>query len=148
MKDPINNSLKERTESIGRMMLGDCNAEPLKMASLTGFDRSHKPNAVLEHGDIYDLLSNPDAEFLVKDAHYSMLVTTGWAAPNNDDHDGAPSTHPDRRRVVVVFGFNKVEQWVSVGFEGDEEMQGCHKGEGMLADAVQDLICRSEKETN
>lgn len=148
MKVPYQPSLKERTEVIGQMMLDAyCTPDILPVAKLTGFNELHEPTETLEDADIYCLLSNPDSEFLVKTAEYSMLFTSGWAAPN-DDKEIKPSEHPDRRRVILVIGFNQTEQWASVGFSGDKEIHGCHEGSGPLAEAVKHLVLRSNKEMN
>lgn len=55
-----------------------------------------------ENGDVYQLLG--DLESIVKLIPYDGfgIVTVGWAAPlakDNDDFDGPPSQHPEKRRV-------------------------------------------------
>ena len=55
-----------------------------------------------ENGDVYQLLGDLDS--IVKLIPYDGfgIVTVGWAAPlakDNDDFDGPPSQHPEKRRV-------------------------------------------------
>ncbi len=59
---------------------------------------------VLEHGDIYQLLEVPESA-CARMFDAAALVTCGWAAPiaeGASEPDGAPSQHPERRRVRLV----------------------------------------------
>ena len=61
--------------------------------------------------DVYDLLSTPASlRNQDKNTNYTTwaLVTTGWAAPLPEDGniEGAPSDHPNRRRVRLVITAN------------------------------------------
>jgi hypothetical protein len=58
---------------------------------------------VSSHPDVYELIDETIAEtpFSVRSSDILAVVTSGWAAPLNDDGsvDGAPSQHAQRRRV-------------------------------------------------
>jgi len=68
------------------------------------------------------------------------VTSCGWAAPT--DGQVPPSEHPERRRVLmVVMGDRMMNTCSAVLFEGDSEPQlELSKGEGLLAEAFQDML--------
>lgn len=72
------------------------------------------------------------------------LVTTGWAAPLNEDGEiaGAPSEHPERRRVVLSIIRTKTDRLGRVDFpnarDGEESVvyDDDAPSKGSLADAL------------
>lgn len=96
--------------------------------------------------DIYDMIDhlNDDKSFHIY--NYLSLVTTGWAAPlKNGEVDGAPSEHPERRRVSLVILAdvdNKSILGSVLQFEGDEEdkVYDYNTATGTLADAFSSIF--------
>ena len=79
-----------------------------------------------ENGDVYQLLGDLDS--IVKLIPYDGfgIVTVGWAAPlakDNDDFDGPPSQHPEKRRVRL-FCYCNAQGNVSssIRFKDDDEV--------------------------
>lgn len=97
--------------------------------------------------DVYDLLSTP-ASLRNQDNHTSYttwaLVTTGWAAPLPADGniDGAPSDHPERRRVRLVITANMDGVASVVRFEESplDTMVDPGQATGSLNDAVMKFV--------
>lgn len=95
---------------------------------------------VLEHGDIYQLLEVPESA-CARMFDAAALVTCGWAAPiaeGASEPDGAPSTHPQRRRVrlVVVVGDAGVASVLRFEDDSDAPILDAGEARGPLADAV------------
>ncbi len=95
---------------------------------------------VLEHGDIYQLLEVPESA-CARMFDAAALVTCGWAAPiaqGTDEPDGAPSEHPQRRRVrlVVVVGDAGVASVLRFADDADSPILDAGEAKGPLADAV------------
>jgi len=93
--------------------------------------------------DVYELLDRPASELSSTFTTFA-LVTTGRAAPLNDDGgvDGAPSKHPMRRRVRLVITAN-IDGVASVlRFEDDKESPIVDPGQatGSLAEAVMNFV--------
>jgi hypothetical protein len=67
--------------------------------------------------DIYDLLKKKSVRSTVHLFDSAVIVTAGWGAPLNEDGTicGAPSEHPERRRVRLTIV-------VSDSMESDEEI--------------------------
>lgn len=98
---------------------------------------------VYAHPDVYDLLHLPASELLTTFTTFAV-VTTGWAAPLNDngEADGAPSKHPERRRVRLVITAN-IDGVASVlRFEDDSDNVIVDPGQatGSLAEAVLNFV--------
>lgn len=95
------------------------------------------------HGDdVYDLLSNVEPTPLKV---VGLAVTTsGWAAPLNENGevDGAPSRHPERRRVILVAVVTAGEMMSAMRFAGDDEVITDTNGQGSLSDALRDALTR------
>lgn len=101
------------------------------------------------HGDIYTLIENIDNDKIISNTNfdYFCMITHGWAAPLNSDGevDGAPSSHPNRRRVrlVVTVDINDNHSVGStVQFSDDPEDLVFDHGNatGSLADAISSLF--------
>jgi hypothetical protein len=106
-------------------------------------------DVIEEHGDIYDLFSNVQADesIMSKLSEYDMItaLTGGWAAPvNNDEGDAiAPSEHPERKRVLVsIMGYtvNQVSSVISFDGEDEEQVYDYNKGQGALREAFDELL--------
>lgn len=90
--------------------------------------------------DVYDLLLATDSQ-PAKDSPFVALVTTGWGAPINQETgecDGAPSAHPQRRRVRLTVVANATDTYSIIRFadNADEIVGDDGQATGSLADAV------------
>ena len=115
----------------------------LPAASLFGIETDSDGKFVDAHPDVYDLLHLPASELLTTFTTFAV-VTTGWAAPLNNDGevDGAPSKHPERRRVRLVITAN-IDGVASVlRFEDDSDNVIVDPGQatGSLAEAVLNFV--------
>ena len=95
---------------------------------------------VLEHGDIYQLLDVPESS-CARMFDAAALVTCGWAAPIAEGHNepsGAPSEHPQRRRVrlVVVVADAGVASVLRFADDADSPILDAGEAKGRLAEAV------------
>jgi hypothetical protein len=92
------------------------------------------------HADVYELLEQPKTEAF----DYFGVVTTGWAAPLNEDGgiDSAPSEHAERRRVrlMVVASREDVVSVLRFKDEPDAIITDEGKATGSLADAIQQFV--------
>lgn len=99
---------------------------------------------IAQHPDVYSMLADEEAVSLAVPFDRIAIVTTGWAAPLNADGecDGAPSAHPERRRVrLTVVGTD--EGVVSVlRFQDDADNTIVDEGSatGSLADAIAEFL--------
>jgi hypothetical protein len=104
----------------------------------TGDDFITVKQATDIYDGMYDLIESGDKYPTAKGL---AVVTTGWAAPlnANGEVEGAPSAHPQRRRVRLV-AYMSCEGMVSaVSFQDTDEVtydEG--QGQGYLADALKD----------
>ena len=94
--------------------------------------------------DIYDLLDSLKPESVV---NYYAVITTGWAAPLNDDGDTggiAPSQHPQRKRVELMCIVSRDAQMASaMTMEGDDDIiTDDGKATGSLQLALLDIFDR------
>jgi hypothetical protein len=89
---------------------------------------------------VYELLEQPKEEAF----DYFGVVTTGWAAPLNEDGgiDSAPSEHAERRRVrlMVVASREDVVSVLRFKDEPDAIITDEGKATGSLADAIQQFV--------
>ena len=88
--------------------------------------------------DVYELLSDASlSEFY----DYCVLITSGWAAPN-DDEDTAPSQHPERRRVnLLCVASRDGKQASAMRMAGSDELVTDNgNATGPLAWALADLF--------
>lgn len=92
--------------------------------------------------DIYDLL---DSEYPRKGVVGLAVHTTGWAAPLNSDGEpeGAPSKHPERRRVALVTVMTAEGMGSALSFADDpDEIITDESGSGQLSDALKKCLLR------
>ena len=90
-------------------------------------------------GDIYELMSGRGTKMAGKyDA--LALYTCGWAAPNDDNDEIAPSLHPKRKRVALLCLVTKDGQFGSAMkmYDNPEapDMMIENEGRGMLRDSA------------
>ena len=105
-----------------------------------------------QHGDVYDLLDN-DHNALVASAYaWTLVVTTGWAAPLNPDGniDQAPSQHAQRRRVRLSCIANRqsVASVLRFADEPDDVITDEGSASGSLADAIQQFVMTGASKSN
>lgn len=93
--------------------------------------------------DVYHLLSQQVEKSSLKLAGLAV-TTSGWAAPLNADGEveGAPSEHPERRRVLLVALVTAEEIMSAVRFADTEEINLDSNGTGALADALREAFER------
>jgi hypothetical protein len=98
--------------------------------------------------DVYELLEGKGcADLLMANSHIA-LVTTGWAAPkdndDDDDNDVAPSKHPKRRRVRLTLVADRASTASVLRFEDtpDETVTDSGEAYGSLADAIHKAVWR------
>lgn len=138
----------ETLETIQNILDFDKSSESAVMYGIT-VDENGNPEFArfAESGDVYDLIENIRQDQVHRNYNYITLKTTGWAAPINQDGSisGAPSKHPERRRVrlfVTLDINNKKVTGSSLTFEDDPEnpIYDFDSAEGSLADAMKDLV--------
>lgn len=99
---------------------------------------------ISEHGDVYDLLDNGNNAVVASGFTYTLVVTTGWAAPLNADGEveGAPSAHPNRRRVRLAVVANRESVASVLRFQDapDEPITDPGEATGSLADAIKQFV--------
>jgi hypothetical protein len=92
--------------------------------------------------DVYDLL---DGEYPSAGVVGLAVHTTGWAAPLNSDGEveGAPSKHPERRRVALVAVMTTEGMGSALSFADDpDEIITDSSGTGQLSDALKECLLR------
>jgi hypothetical protein len=92
--------------------------------------------------DVYDLL---DGEYPSAGVVGLAVHTTGWAAPLNSDGEveGAPSKHPERRRVALVTVMTAEGMGSALSFADDpDEVITDSSGTGQLSDALKECLLR------
>jgi hypothetical protein len=92
--------------------------------------------------DVYDLL---DGEYPSAGVVGLAVHTTGWAAPLNSDGEveGAPSKHPERRRVALVTVMTAEGMGSALSFADDPDaVITDSSGTGQLSDALKDCLLR------
>ena len=92
--------------------------------------------------DVYDLL---DGEYPSAGVVGIAVHTTGWAAPLNSDGEveGAPSKHPERRRVALVAVMTAEGMGSALSFADDpDEIITDSSGTGQLSDALKECLLR------
>jgi hypothetical protein len=99
------------------------------------------------HGDIYDLIQGMYDDRIVDNSNFDYIafITHGWAAPLNEDGevDGAPSKHPQKRRVRLTIGIdvNTVQIGSALKFSDEDEIIiDMGQATGMLNDAIVSLF--------
>ena len=96
------------------------------------------------HADVYDLLDNDYNALVASNYAWTLIVTTGWAAPLNDDGniDKAPSQHAQRRRVRLSCIANRqsVASVLRFADEPDDVITDEGNASGSLANAIQQFV--------
>ena len=101
---------------------------------------------IAENVDIYDMIDELNQDKLYMSNDYVTVKTTGWAAPLNENGEveGAPSQHPNRRRVCLFISVDITNKQVlgsSLKFDDDEEViYDFNTATGSLADALGTLV--------
>ncbi len=99
---------------------------------------------IAEHHDVYDLLENDTNARVANGYFYTLVVTTGWAAPlgANGEVEGAPSQHKLRRRVRLVVVANRESVASVLRFQDapSEPITDPGAATGSLADAIQKFV--------
>ncbi|MFM2047037.1 MAG: hypothetical protein RL383_1114 [Actinomycetota bacterium] len=98
------------------------------------------PCLLAQHPDVYTLLAEPGSA-LARSFAAAALVTTGWAAPldENGQVSCAPSEHEGRRRVrlTVLVTDAGVASVLRFADDPDEVITDPGSATGSLADAIQ-----------
>ncbi|NBO58577.1 MAG: hypothetical protein EBU73_06525 [Chitinophagia bacterium] len=105
---------------------------------------------IAQNADVYMLIDEliDDKRLANVSFNYFCLLTTGWAAPldENGEVSGAPSKHPERRRVslLVTADMNDKTNIISaIKFHGDDDDEivfDYNQATGSLAEAINDLL--------
>ena len=138
------------------MLNANAKLDPVSVAEKIIKGTGHEMhNAVLygvsEDGSYSELDRAPDIyDLLGREYPYTGLVglavhTTGWAAPLNSDGEveGAPSKHPERRRVALVAVMTAEGMGSALSFADDpDEIITDSSGTGQLSDALKECLLR------
>lgn len=118
------------------------NFDRLNEAVMVGISVDIENNKVLNWSkidsqpDVYDLMASENAPSC-KDYQIIALLTSGWAAPMDEDDNTPPSKHPLRKRVYLSLIGNNPDQISSVvDMEGEDEiMYEYNNGSGFLMES-------------
>jgi hypothetical protein len=138
--------IAEKAEDTLNTLLAD-DGFSLSSARLYGVTLGGEEGVMLsllsEHPDVYDLLESKKAK-LALSFDFIGVVTTGWAAPLNENGEveGAPSQHAERRRVrlMVIADKEGVASVLRFADTPDEVVTDPGSATGSLADAIQKLV--------
>jgi len=140
----------EAVESKLHDILDSKGGDPYELAGaqLYGVSFGEKGEPVLahiaQHPDVYDLLDNDTNARVANGYFYTLVVTTGWAAPlnANGEVEGAPSQHALRRRVrlAVVANRQSVASVLRFQDEPNEPITDPGDATGSLADAIRTFV--------
>lgn len=107
---------------------------------------------ISEHGDVYDLLSDQQNAVVASGFTYSLVVTTGWAAPLGADGEveGRPSEHAQRRRVrlAVVANYDSVASVLRFADAPTDPITDPGQATGSLADAIREFVASGIAKNN
>ena len=127
-----------------------CMANPemgtAKAYGLTETDDGLVAKLIGNNEDVYLLIRDLDNDKIHMNYDFMAVVTTGWAAPldQNGEIKGAPSAHPERRRVTLVasLDINERKTFGSIlHFDGDDDLVfDDGSATGMLAEALENLV--------
>jgi hypothetical protein len=139
----MGNEIVEKAKVVEKMINERLGYEMPKsiLFSITEHEEGISVTEASAEGDVYDLLGSDDSKVIARISDYVAVVTTGWAAPITDDM-GAPSQHPERRRVrLMVFASREgVASVLRFRDEPDETVVDEGQATGSLADAVNSLF--------
>lgn len=146
--------IAEQVESKLNDLLGETpHGDPYELsgARLYGVSFGDKGEVALdfitEHRDVYDLLSDSDNAVVASGFIYTLVVTTGWAAPlgDNGEVEGKPSEHALRRRVrlAVVANYDSVASVLRFADAPSEPITDPGQATGSLADAIKQFVSQA-----
>ena len=99
------------------------------------------------HPDVYDLLDNDYNALVASNYAWTLIVTTGWAAPlgDNGEVEGAPSQHAQRRRVRLscIANRHSVASVLRFADEPDDVITDEGSASGSLAHAIQKFVSQA-----
>jgi hypothetical protein len=102
---------------------------------------------ISSNADIYDLIENLSNFNNVNNFDYLSIITWGWAAPLNENGevDGAPSKHPQKRRVKLIISGSNSEKGLigsilNFSDEPDQPVFDYGDATGSLNDAFTDFF--------
>jgi hypothetical protein len=117
--------------------------EKAMLFPVTYYDGEYHVGSPISYPDVYALMELDESKSAAKGCDYVAIVTTGWAAPIDEDSDvdTRPSLHRDRRRVRLSM-IGKHDEVASImRFEDDPDNPIYEtSGEGPLVDAVSELL--------
>jgi hypothetical protein len=97
---------------------------------------------ISSNADIYDLIDNLSDFSNASSFDYLSIITWGWAAPldSDGDIDGAPSKHPQKRRVKLIISGSNIEKGligsvINFSDDPDEPIYDYGDATGSLNDA-------------
>jgi hypothetical protein len=149
--------IAEQVESKLHDLLGETpkyDPYSLEGARLYGVHFGDKGEVVIDfitsHADVYDLLADTKNAVVASGFAYTLVVTTGWAAPlnANGEVEGAPSQHALRRRVrlAVVANRQSVASVLRFQDEPNEPITDPGEATGSLADAIKKFVSQGASE--
>lgn len=97
---------------------------------------------ISSNADIYDLIDDLSDFSNASSFDYLSIITWGWAAPLDSDGniDGAPSKHPQKRRVKLIISGSNIEKGligsvINFSDDPDEPIYDYGDATGSLNDA-------------
>ena len=97
---------------------------------------------ISSNADIYDLIDDLSDFSNASSFDYLSIITWGWAAPLDSDGniDGAPSKHPQKRRVKLIISGSNIEKGligsvINFSDDPDEPIYNYGDATGSLNDA-------------
>lgn len=112
-------------------------------AELFGITEKEQFVKIASFPDIYTML---DGSYNFEGYIGISVRTTGWASPLNENGEveGAPSEHPERRRVSLITAVTSEGSGSALAFaDEDEVITDPGSASGSLADAIADCWLRS-----
>lgn len=135
-------------KNIHNVLAHDTDESTAKVYGITEVNGQMVAHFIREDADIYDLIDHISDDRIAQNGSYDWLafITYGWAAPLNSDGvvDGAPSKHPERRRVRLTVAVDAKNDH-SVGSvlkfaDEDDVIVDLGAATGSLADAIAGLF--------
>lgn len=145
MKHDYTTTTTTAAEMLGMILLGDrFHTADLEKASVWQFTKNSDGETVASlagsFADIYDGLDDFASRSVAALVGLGV-VTSGWAAPIDNDNAGLPSEHPQRRRVSLVYVAKYTGQCASrIYFPDNGEIIDEGEGRGQLAEYVLEAL--------
>lgn len=108
-------------------------------------------NLLGSHGDLYELIEHirTTRGVDIQNSQCFGVWTRGWAAPlSNDGHTGAPSKHPDRKRVLMTCLVGIDGSMATAMFINNEVIVDTGKASGMLEQALRTIFVKTSYANN